>query len=109
MGGSFQLTNGSAYTTDAFLEGTEAGVHVRGKIGLAEKDYNLKLKIFPNVTSSLPLVATIAAGPIAGVATWAVDKIFSHQVKKITEIHYNVTGSWNQPNMVKLPDNKSES
>jgi uncharacterized protein YhdP len=83
-------------------------VYVDGKIGLAEKDYNLTLKIFPNVTSSLPLVATIAAGPVAGVATWLADKIFSHQVKKMTEIHYNVTGSWSKPNMVKLPEKKSE-
>lgn len=102
MKGSFTLKNGNAYTDDAYLEGPLAKVRVQGKIGLENKDYNLRLIITPNVTSSLPLVATITAGPIAGAITWAADKILSRQVKKITEIHYNVTGTWSKPNLVQM-------
>lgn len=102
MRGNFMLNNGNAQTQDAYLEGPLAKVRVNGKLGLENKDYQLRLIITPNVTSSLPLVATITAGPIAGAITWAADKILSRQVKKMTEIHYNVTGSWSKPNVVQM-------
>lgn len=99
LSGNLQFKEGNIYTDDATLDGIVGKVKISGRIGLVQKDYNLRLKINPNVTSSLPLVATLTAGPIVGAATWLVDKVFSRQVKKFTEIHYNVTGTWDNPNM----------
>lgn len=94
-----QFKHGDIYTDRTYLDGTVGKVKIDGRIGLKNKDYDLRLIINPNVTSSLPLVATLTAGPIIGAATWLVDKVFSREVKKITEIHYNVTGSWQNPTM----------
>lgn len=99
LNGLLQFRQGNVYTENSVLDGTVGKVKIKGRIGLVQKDYNLRLKINPNVTSSLPIVATITAGPIAGLATWVADKVFSHQVKQMTEIHYNVTGTWDNPKL----------
>jgi uncharacterized protein YhdP len=97
--GALQFKEGNLFTRDAFINGPVARVEVNGRIGLVKKDYNLALTINPYVTSSLPVVATLTAGPIVGAATWLINKIFSHQVKQITQIRYDVTGSWNSPHL----------
>jgi uncharacterized protein (TIGR02099 family) len=103
MKGTFSFKQGNAFTEDAYLDGPVAKVRSNGRIGLNNKDYDLRLLITPNVTSSLPVVATITAGPIAGAVTWLVDKFLGRQVNKMTQIHYHVTGSWDRPNVSNLP------
>lgn len=97
--GTLSINKGNIYTDDAVMEGVVGKVKINGRIGLPRKDYDLRLIINPNVTSSLPVVATLTAGPIAGAVTWLADKVFSRQLKKMTEIHYTVTGTWAQPTL----------
>lgn len=105
--GALRFNQGNLYTDNTAMEGTVGKVKAKGRIGLMDKDYDLRLIINPNVTSSLPVVATLTAGPVVGAVTWLVDKILSRQVKKITEIHYNVTGAWDKPNLIIQPTNES--
>ena len=96
---NFTLSNGNAYTKDLTVNGTVARVDIAGRIGLKNKDYDLVMSITPYVTSSLPIVATIATGfnPIAGVATWLIDKAVSQGVSNVATYHYTVTGPWSKP------------
>jgi len=96
---NFTLSDGNAYTKDLTVNGTVARVDIAGRIGLKDKDYDLVMSITPYVTSSLPIVATIATGfnPIAGVATWLIDKAVSQSVSNVTTYHYTVTGPWSKP------------
>ncbi|MBA2655268.1 MAG: hypothetical protein H0U71_09440 [Gammaproteobacteria bacterium] len=107
MRGLFRFKDGNVFTENASIDGPVAKVRINGRIGLIAKDYNLRLTINPYVTSSLPIVATLTAGPIVGAATWLADKVLSRQVKQMTEIHYNVTGAWDKPNLKKLSENIS--
>ena len=95
--GSFTLRDGDANTTDMLFEGPVAVVGITGRVGLAKKDFNFELNVTPHVTSSLPVVATIAGGPVVGVATWFVDKVISREVSKATTYRYSVTGAWDKP------------
>lgn len=97
MKGSFTLKDGSAFTNDMRFDGPIARVAITGRVGIAQKDFDFKLSVTPYVTSSLPVVAAIAGGPIAGVATWMVDKVISREVNKATIYDYNVTGTWDEP------------
>lgn len=97
--GDFVLKKGDAFTDDMLINGPIARVDVNGRIGLAQKDFDVKMSVTPYVTSSLPVVATIATGfnPIAGVATWFVDKMISKEVSKMTTYQYRVVGPWSKP------------
>lgn len=96
--GSFHFNSGNARTSDMRIDGPIAKVLINGRIGFSAKDFDLRLKITPYVTSSLPVAAAlITAQPLVGVAAWAVNKVISPQVSKAATYDYSVTGSWNNP------------
>jgi uncharacterized protein YhdP len=95
--GDFQLADGQATTTNTSLDGSVTHVTMKGSIDLVDETYRLQLRVTPHLTSSLPLIATIAGGPVAGAVTWAASKIVNPVISKITSDDYSVTGSWSQP------------
>lgn len=99
--GNAELRNGDVFTNNVKLDGPVAQVLVKGRIGLVAKDYDILLSTIPHVTSSIPIIATIAGGPIVGAATWLAEKVVGSQVGKVSTYTYRVTGPWEQPNVVK--------
>ncbi len=97
MKGDFTLKEGSAFTEGMRFDGPIARVDIKGRVGLKAQDVDLMLGVTPYVTSSLPVVAAIAGGPVAGVATWFVSKVISSGVSRVTTYQYQVTGSWSNP------------
>lgn len=102
MRGDFAITRGNMTTNNTYLNGPIAKVEAQGRIGLAAKDYNLVMTITPYVTSNIPVIATIAGGPIVGAAAWVANKIFGGIVNKMTSHAYSVQGSWAKPIIEKL-------
>lgn len=99
MRGHFLLKNGSAYTNDAYWDGPVAHVSMKGNISLANENYDLYLSVTPHITSSLPVVATIAGGPVVGLTTWVADKLLSKQVGKLMTYSYHMRGPWNKASL----------
>ncbi len=97
MKGDFNLRNGNAFTNNAYLKGSIAKVEIKGRIGLGAKDYDLTMLLTPYVTSSIPVVAGIAGGPIVGAAAFVATKVFSGVVNKMTSHTYKITGPWDSP------------
>jgi uncharacterized protein YhdP len=97
MSGDFTFRDGNAYTEKFYINGPIAKVQVKGRIGLASKDYDLTMMVTPYVTSSIPVIATIAGGPIVGIAAWVANKVLSGPVNKISSHNYHITGSWENP------------
>jgi uncharacterized protein (TIGR02099 family) len=100
--GKFVLQQGVATINQAALRGSVADIQATGQIGLADQSYNMNMTITPHVTSSIPVVATLAGGPIAGAVAWAADKVLSPAVNKMTQYQYRVTGTWSKPIITKL-------
>ena len=99
MEGTLNLKAGKISMKKLLFDGSVARIISSGSINLINKTLDLDLAITPYLTSSLPIVATIAGGPIAGVATWVASKLFSQAVAKITTYDYAVTGPWHKPNV----------
>lgn len=99
MKGNFTLQNGNAMTQHTRFIGAVASIDISGRIGFVKKDLDILLSVTPHVTSSLPVVAAIAtANPIAGVATWMVDKMMvGPAMSQLTNYTYAITGSWDKP------------
>jgi uncharacterized protein YhdP len=95
--GNFHLNYGIASTSNTRLDGPISAILMTGSIDLVNQTYQLKLLVTPHLTSSLPIIATIAGGPVAGAATWVVDKLFNQVVNKITSDTYTITGPWTKP------------
>lgn len=99
MSGKFNFSHGNATTKDTKFDGPIADVALAGRIGYVHQDYDLNLAVAPELTSSLPLVATLAGGPVAGIAALAAKQILSPTLKKVTTYHYKVSGSWDKPHI----------
>lgn len=97
--GHFTIKNGELNTTDSYLDGPVAYASMKGSINVIKQLYNVDLHISPHITASLPIVATIAGGPIAGLATWAASKIISQSMQTVTGYTYKVTGPWLNPDL----------
>ncbi|MBS0359574.1 MAG: hypothetical protein JSS53_09910 [Proteobacteria bacterium] len=95
--GHFSLKKGEAETHDTIISGTVATVILNGRIGLAKEDYDFMMKVEPYLTGSIPVVAVIAGGPIAGAVAWVADKVVGKAISKAAATTYHVTGSWEQP------------
>ncbi|MFN3234948.1 MAG: YhdP family protein [Gammaproteobacteria bacterium] len=95
------LKSGNAFIEKSYFNGPEARIDFHGSISLVHEKYHLNLLVTPYVTSTLPIIATIAGGPIAGIATYAFDKLISSS--KITSYKYLLKGSWDHPVLVEAP------
>lgn len=95
--GNFIINDGIMSTQDSYLDGPVAYAGMKGDLNLPKHTYNLNLKISPHITASLPVVATIAGGPVAGVAAWVANNIISQSMQKISGYSYKISGPWNEP------------
>ncbi len=106
--GDFTFKNGAAMTQNMHLDGPIAGIEISGRMGLITKDFNLKLSVTPYVTASLPVVAAIATvNPVAGIATWMLDKVVGRAVSQIITYNYTIIGPWDNPVWTQLGTQKS--
>lgn len=95
--GNFSITKGIMTTQDSYLDGPVAYASMKGSLNLVKRMYDLNLSISPHITASLPLVATIAGGPIAGLAAWVANKIINQSMQRISAYSYKISGPWSQP------------
>ncbi|MBI1732747.1 MAG: TIGR02099 family protein [Gammaproteobacteria bacterium] len=105
--GSFNITDGNAYTNDLNLRGPSAEVTVAGRTGLAEQDYDQIVTVTPQVTGTLP-VAGALFGPVGigvGAVLYLADKMFDSARNSLDELlryQYTITGSWDAPVIEKI-------
>ncbi|MCX7117182.1 MAG: YhdP family protein [Legionellales bacterium] len=95
--GNFTLTRGVMTTNDSYIDGPVAYASMKGDLDVVKRLYDVTLHVSPHITASLPIVATIAGGPIAGMATWVASKIINQGMQQMTGYTYQVTGPWLEP------------
>ncbi len=95
--GDFNLRDGNLHTSNSFLDGPVSYVSMKGRLNVVKKQYDLTLKIMPHITASLPVVATIAGGPLAGIAAWVASKIINQTIQKVNSYTYKIKGPWKKP------------
>lgn len=98
--GNFQLKQGIMSTQDSEMDGPVALVSMKGNLDVVKRLCFLDIFVSPHIMASLPIVATIAGGPvgpIAGVATWVAIKIINKSMLKVTGYTYKVSGPWTDP------------
>lgn len=95
--GNFNLTKGILNTQDSYIDGPVAYASMKGELNLVQRLYDLELGISPHVAASLPVVATLAGGPVAGAAAWVVGKIINQGMHKVSAYTYKISGPWSHP------------
>jgi uncharacterized protein YhdP len=111
--GHFKFKQGVMSTQDTYVDGPVAYASMKGDLDLDKRLYDLKLQVSPHIAASLPIVATIAggpvAGPVAGIATWMAIKLINQGMEKISSYSYRVSGPWLDPIVQQIDIKKKKS
>jgi uncharacterized protein YhdP len=97
MQGRFVVREGNAFTDDFTIKGTSATIEVTGRTGLLARDYDQRVTVIPQVSSTLPIAGAIAGGPVVGAAVFLADRLVGDKFNRINRVRYEVTGSWDDP------------
>ena len=99
--GNFNLHKGVMHTEDSYIDGPVAYASMKGDLDLTNRVYDLDLRVTPYIAASLPIIVTIAggpvAGPVAGLATWVASKIINKGMQQISGYTYKISGPWSDP------------
>jgi uncharacterized protein YhdP len=100
--GTFQLTNGDAYTDNLTLRGSAAEIGIAGHTSLRDRTYNQTAIVTGQLGASLGVAGALAAGPAVGAALLLFSQIFKEPLKGATRGYYRITGSWDDPQLKRI-------
>ncbi len=98
--GDLDIDNGVARTQNLYLDGPSARIEIKGATDLAARQYDQDVIVSPHVGSGLPVAGALAGGLGVGAAVLIFERIFQHDLAKMTRVHYHVTGPWSAPETV---------
>lgn len=105
--GVFDLNQGRLKVPELTLQASMADVQSHGCINLEQENYQLVLHIMPHLTSSLPVLATLAGGPILGAVSFVANEVMSPTVANMTGRTYVLAGPWANPSNQAYPSDKA--
>lgn len=112
INGNAAIKHGVIDTQDFHINGSSAKVTMKGSVDLNRETQDLRVVILPAVGSGVSLLGAFAAGPVVGIGSLIVNKVLGDPLDKLVSFEYNVSGTWTNPNVVKLgqaPVNQKEN
>lgn len=100
--GEAQIRRGVMRSDTFMIDGSAAKVTMKGEVDLNRETQNLRVRILPTVGNSVSLVGALIINPVVGVGAFLANKLLSNPLDKLVSFEYNVTGSWINPNVVKV-------
>jgi uncharacterized protein YhdP len=100
--GTFQLTDGNAYTDNLTLRGSAAEIGIAGHTSLRDRSYNQTAVVTGQLGASLGVAGALAGGPAVGAALLLFSQIFKEPLKGATRGYYRITGSWDDPQVKRI-------
>lgn len=94
---AFTIEDGLARPDPCYLAGPMARINVRGSVDLVKRVYDQRITVTPRVSSTLPLVGGLAAGPPAALLLLLGQDIVADGVAPLTRLEYRLTGPWADP------------
>jgi uncharacterized protein (TIGR02099 family) len=97
VNGDFELRDGSARTQNLSIAGPSLRMDVKGRIGLAARDYDQQVTVYPDVSAGVTLGAVLLGGPVAGALALIAQEVLNKPLNQVTQLTYRVTGTWDNP------------
>ncbi len=101
INGNATIRNGVIDTQDFHIDGSAAKVTMKGSVDLNGETQDLRVRILPTLGDSVSLLGAFAAGPAAGIGSLLINKVLGDPLDKLASFEYNVSGTWDDPRVVK--------
>ncbi|MDH5600219.1 MAG: DUF3971 domain-containing protein [Gammaproteobacteria bacterium] len=98
--GEIRIEEGDVYTDEFELNSPIANVLVSGRVGLVDRDYDNVIEVIPDVGSGVAGVTALLVNLPAGIGLWILDKVTGEQFDEASSKIYDVTGTWDNPEIV---------
>lgn len=95
--GRFNAAGGNASTDDLQIQSPSLKIDLRGRIGLAARDYDQRITVYPDVSGGVTLGALLLGGPALGAIALVAQEVLDKPLDQVTQLSYRVTGSWDNP------------
>lgn len=89
--------DGRMITEAMELAGPSARVIMKGHSDMLHKTLHYDMVVVPALGNVLPVIGTVAGGPLVGGAVFLVQKLFDKLSSDPVGFNYRVTGSWDEP------------
>lgn len=104
--GDVTIRLGLMTTRDFTIKGPSAQVEMSGDVNLATETQQLTVKVIPTVGEGVSIASGFLGGPVVGVTALVLQKMLKDPINRAVAYEYKVTGTWDNPNVVKF-DRKS--
>ena len=95
---SLKLIEKEAVIKSMELNSNPLKITCTGKASLENYHLDLLMDVIPDVTSSLPVAATLATGnPVMAPISIMVDRIFGEKISELAQNRYKITGDMSSP------------
>ncbi|MDZ7804142.1 YhdP family protein [Thiohalophilus sp.] len=106
MQGDFELRDGNSYNKALKIDAPGAKILIQGRTGLAERDFDQRVTVIPQVGDSLPVASGLLFGTQVGAAILFLEKLFGGGIDKASAKRYHITGSWEEPVITPLDNSE---
>lgn len=84
------------------MKGPTLQAQGQGRLDLGQRKVDQQFTVTMPMTSAVPIAAVALAGPVVGGAVAAAKMAFDKQIGRATELHYRVSGDWENPSIERL-------
>lgn len=102
ISGDFQLGDGQARTTNLTVDAPSLRMETQGRIGLADRDYDQRVTVYPDVSSGVTLASALLGGPAVGALVLLAQEILDKPLDQATQLSYRLSGSWENPKVTRI-------
>ena len=100
--GGATVEKGNAYMRELTVKGASADIGINGRVGLAARDLDLDIKVLPRFKGELAMTGLLLGTPVVGVAVLAAQELLKKPLAEGTRLDYTLTGSWSDPQVVRV-------
>jgi len=93
----FALGDGQARTDRLVIQSPSLRIVMHGRIGLAERDYDEHVTVYPDVTTGVTIAGGLAGGPVGAAIALVAQEAFGKPFNTLSQFSYHVTGPWDNP------------
>ncbi|MGC2049813.1 MAG: YhdP family protein [Gallionella sp.] len=102
INGNATIKNGVLESQDFHIDGSSAKVTLKGSVDLNAETQDLRVRVLPTLGDSVSLIGAFVISPAVGIGSLIANKILGNPLDKMVSFEYNVSGTWSDPNVVKV-------
>jgi uncharacterized protein YhdP len=108
IAGSAVVNNGVLSSKNFIMQGPAAVVNISGVTDLVKETQSLHVQVVPGVGEGVAVAGAFLGGPVVGVTAFLLQKLLKNPVGQIVSHEYEVTGTWDNPQVTKVSKRAAE-